>query len=60
MTSDFIKDTSLYQTVKYFPSVIIYRNGEIVKYLRYDSDEDKEFYKSYDGFEKWMKESVEF
>ena len=60
MTSDFVKDTSLYQTVKYFPSVIIYRNGEIVKYLRYDSDEDKEFYKSYDGFEKWMKESVEF
>jgi hypothetical protein len=60
MTSDYVKDSSLYQTVKYFPSVIIYKNGEIAKYLRYDSDEDKEFYKSYDGFEKWMRENLEF
>ena len=59
LTSDYIKDTSLYKTVKYFPSVITYSDGEIQNYLRYDSDEDAEFYKSYDGFSKWFKKNVE-
>ena len=52
------KDTSIYETVKYFPSVIIYDKGKIVKYLRFDSDEDKDFYRSYDGFSKWFKANV--
>lgn len=59
LTSDYIKDTSLYETVKFFPSVITYKDGKIVNYLKYDSDEDKEFYKSYHGFEKWFKANVE-
>lgn len=59
LTSDYVKDTSLYKTVKYFPSVITYKDGKIVNYLRYDSDEDKEFYKSYEGFERWLKANVE-
>ena len=58
MTSDYIKDSSLYKTVKYFPSVITYKDGKIVNYLKYDSDEDKEFYKSYSGFEKWFNANV--
>jgi hypothetical protein len=58
LTSDYIKDTSLYQTVKYYPSVITYRDGKIVNFLRYDSDEDLEFYKSYDGFERWFNANV--
>ena len=59
LTSDYVKDTSLYKTVKYFPSVITYKDGKIVNYLHYDSDEDKEFYKSYEGFERWFKANVE-
>ena len=59
LTSDYIKDTSVYETVKYFPSVIIYKDGKIINYLRYDSDEDKEYYKSYDGFSKWLRANVE-
>lgn len=59
LTSDYVKDTSLYETVKFFPSVITYKDGKIVNYLKYDSDEDKEFYKSYNGFEKWFKANVE-
>lgn len=58
ITSDYVKDTSIYETVKYFPSVIIYDKGKIVKYLRFDSDEDKDFYRSYDGFSKWFKANV--
>lgn len=60
LTSDYVKDTSVYETVKFFPSVIIYKDGKIVNYLKYDSDEDKEFYKSYEGFEKWIRANVEF
>ena len=60
LTSDYIKDTSLYQTVKYFPSVIIYKDGKIINYLKYDSDSDLEYYKSYSGFERWLRANVKF
>ena len=60
ITSDYIKDTFIYDTVKYFPSVIIVKEGKIINYLRYDSDEDVEYYKSYDGFSKWLKANVEY
>lgn len=58
LTSDYVKDTSIYETVKYFPSVITYEDGKIVNFLKYDSDSDKEFYKSYEGFEKWYNANV--
>ncbi len=60
LTSDYIKDSLVYETVKYFPSVIIVKEGKIINYLKYDSDEDVEFYKSYDGFSKWFKSNVEY
>lgn len=60
LTSDYIKDSLVYETVKYFPSVIIVKEGKIINYLKYDSDEDIEYYKSYDGFSKWFKTNVEF
>jgi hypothetical protein len=60
LTSDYVKDTKIYETVKYFPSVIIYKDGEIINYLRYDSDEDKDYYKSYDGFSTWLKANVKY
>jgi len=60
LTSDYIKETSLYRTVKYYPSVITYKDGKIINYLKYDSDEDLDFYKSYEGFERWFKANVEY
>lgn len=60
LTSDYIKDSFIYETVKYYPSVIVIKEGKIVNYLRYDSDEDMEYYKSYDGFAKWFKANVEY
>ena len=60
LTSDYVKDTMIYDTVQYFPSVIIFDKGKIVKYLRYDSDEDAEYYKSYDGFSKWFNQNVKY
>lgn len=60
LTSDYIKDSKVYETVKYYPSVIIVKEGRIINYLKYDSNEDVEYYKSYDGFSKWLKSNVEF
>lgn len=60
LTSDYIKDSFIYETVKYYPSVIIFKEGKIINYLRYDSDEDVEYYKSYDGFAKWFKANVKY
>lgn len=60
LTSDYIKDTKVYETVKYFPSVIIVKEGKIINFLKYDSDEDIEYYKSYDGFSKWLKANVKY
>jgi hypothetical protein len=60
LTSDYTKEAGIYNTVQFFPTVIIYKDGEIKKFLRYDSDEDIEFYKSYDGFKKWFKTNVEY
>ncbi|MBP5675306.1 hypothetical protein J6W91_03185 [Candidatus Saccharibacteria bacterium] len=60
LTSDYSKETGIYDTVKFFPSVLVYKDGKIISFLRYDSDEDLEYYKSYDGFSKWLKKHVEF
>ena len=60
LTSDYVKETSLYKTVKYFPSVITYKDGKIVNFLRYDSDEDLAYYQTYDNFAKWFEANVEF
>lgn len=53
-----IKDTSLGNYVKYYPSLVIYQNGEIVDYLEADKDEDLEYYKNVKGFEEWFKKYV--
>ena len=49
-----IKNTDLGKIIKYYPSFIIYENGEIVDYLEADKDEDTNYYKDNDEFEKWL------
>ena len=60
LTSDYIKDSKVYETVKYYPSVIIFKEGKIINYLKYDSDSDIAYYKSYDGFLRWLKANVKY
>lgn len=60
LTSDYIKDSKVYETVKYYPSVIIFKEGKIINYLKYDSDSDVAYYKSYDGFLRWLKANVKY
>lgn len=48
------KETSLYENVKYYPSVVIVRKGKPVVWLRSDSDEDARAYNRYDAFLEWI------
>ena len=49
-----MKETELKEYIKYYPSLVIYYEGEIVDYLDTNSDSDSEYYKSVDGFKKWF------
>ncbi len=49
-----IIDTNIGESVKYYPSFIIYKEGKMIDFLEADKDEDVEFYTSKEGFEKWF------
>lgn len=53
-----MKETQLKNYIKYYPSVVIFKEGKIVDYLDADSDEDIEYYKNIEGFEKWFSSYV--
>lgn len=53
-----MKETELKEYIKYYPSLVIYHEGEIVDYLDANSDSDSEYYKSVDGFKKWFSNYV--
>ena len=53
MFSD-MKETSLHEEIKYYPSVAIIDKGVVKAYLRADSDEDAEKYNNYDVLKEWL------
>ena len=53
MFSD-VKKTSLYDFVKYYPSVAVMSNGKVIGWLRADADEDAAAYNNYDDFLGWV------
>ncbi len=57
---DEFKKTSLHDTVKYAPSIILVNKGKIVAYLDADKDEDLDKYQDSEVFAKWMNEYVYF
>ena len=58
ITTDDIDGTVVKDTIKYFPTVAVFEKGEIKNYLRFDSDEDLQYYKSIEGFSKWFYANV--
>lgn len=58
ITTDDIDGTVVKDTIKYFPTVAVFEKGEIRNYLRFDSDEDLQYYKSIEGFSKWFYANV--
>lgn len=49
-----VKESSLHEKVKYYPSVVVVSKGKIVAYLRADEDADAGEYNNYDEFKDWM------
>ena len=58
MPFDRFKNTTYHQEIKYAPSIIIIRNGEIVSYLDANLDKDLEKYQNPTKFEEWLKEYI--
>lgn len=53
-----MKETSLHEYVKYYPSVAVVSRGRVAGYLRADSDEDADAYNNYDAFLEWMNKYI--
>ena len=52
------KNTSLHNKVKYAPSVIIVKDGNIKAYLDSEKDSDIDLYQDSQKFEKWLSKYI--
>lgn len=50
-----VKNSSLSEKVKYYPSAVVVSRGEVIGFLRADSDEDAKMYNDYAEFKGWMR-----
>ncbi len=53
-----VKESSLHEYIKYYPSVVLVDKGRVRVYLRADSDDDAKMYNDYGEFEAWIKRWV--
>lgn len=53
-----LKETSLYNQIKYYPSVAIIKKGKVKTFLSADSDEDADRYNNYDAFAAWFDQNI--
>ena len=58
MPFDVFKNTYFHKEVKYAPSILIVKKGDIVAYLDANSDKDLEKYQNITKFEEWLKEYI--
>ena len=49
-----MKESSLHEYVRYYPSVVLVGKGKVTTFLRADEDEDADEYNDYDVFKGWM------
>ena len=52
------KETELANTVKYLPTAAIYKEGKLVAWLDAESDDNLPYYKSPEGFKKWLEQYI--
>lgn len=60
MMFETMKETSLHNFVKYYPSVAVISKGRVVGFLRADADDDANAYNNYDVFLDWMNRYILF
>ena len=58
MTYEEFQNTSLYETVKYAPSVILVSNNKVITYLDANKDEDLNKYQDSKEFGRWLKKYI--
>ncbi len=51
---DDFKDTKFYEEIKYGPTIIIIKEGQIIDYLDSNKNDDIEKYKDLKAFKKWL------
>ena len=49
-----VKETTLYNNVRYYPSVAVVSRGKVVAWRRADADADAGAYNEYEVFSEWM------
>lgn len=52
-----LRQAQLVDGLKYYPSAIIYHDGQVVNFLDANSDADLPAYESVDGFAQWLTEN---
>ena len=55
-----MKESSLHEDVKYYPSVVLVDKGKVQSFLKADADEDADKYNDYEIFKGWMDENIQF
>lgn len=53
-----LKETTLHEKVKYYPSLVVIRKGNVRAFLRADSDEDVDAFNQYGSFIDWVNQHV--
>ena len=59
LLQDEFKETELYNSIKYLPSMAIIKDGELVKFLDAESNEDLPHYKTPESLKSWVETYVE-
>ena len=55
---DEVKKSTIKDTIKYAPSVVLVKNGKVVSYLSPDKDSDYDKYQSESEFENWISKYI--
>lgn len=58
ISSEVSKQTIISEYVKYSPSAVLVKDGEIVAYLDASSDEDLSYYKTKENFKSWLEKYI--
>lgn len=53
-----MKETVLGDEIKYYPSFVIFHDGEMIDFLDANSDKDTDYYQSTEDFDKWFSSYV--
>ena len=49
-----MKETSLYDDIKYYPSFVIFKEGKAIDYLDANNENDTNYYKSVKDIERFF------